>query len=224
MSPEPVVAIGSTAAKVIGAAKTGQALAQYREQELIEAVVGLAAEASEAGRGIIDTAEALLTKSENCRWEDDDEVRDLDKEIGNYLSNHPRLTLMQDALGGLPPLLRALKDRAGRRKLELKPGSKRQARLDAVEAAESALADLLSFVDGLAAETEYRPHDTGTAPDTLQRIRHVASQPSGARLAEFGYVQDLVAAGRTEIAESRTRRISGVFTEAMSTVRAAFAA
>ena len=222
MSPEPASILTTGASQAINAARNAQRLAQFADLDLLIAVEAQADHASRAGKEIIDKAEWILTEAKICRWEDDDAVQALVREIEHYLGDHPRLESMSDALGALAPLLRALQERAEKLRPELRPGRKRGDRVDAVGKAETALQELLAFVEWLRGETQSLPAETGIASIPMGTLRDIAWQPAPARVAAAQTIVAAVAAGKREVADSRTRRISGVFAEALASVRAAF--
>jgi hypothetical protein len=205
--------------QVVNAARQKQQLDGYRDQVLIDALDVVSQQASQAAKAIVDEAEAILTKAEVCRLENDDDAHAVHVRITEYFQNHPRLTTLQDCLEVLAQLLGPLRDRAGRL-LQL-PKTKR-ARKKAVQRFLDGANAMQEFTDSLFFEFRHLPTRTGLAVGPLGRIDDIMIQDREVRLSRRGEVLAAVDDGRREVQQSRLKRAAAGLGTTMVEARTAF--
>jgi hypothetical protein len=205
--------------QVVNAARQKQQLDGYRDQVLIDALDVVSQQASQAAKAIVDEAEAILTKAEVCRLDNDDDAHAVHVRITEYFQNHPRLTTLQDCLEVLAQLLGPLRDRAGRL-LQL-PKTKR-ARKKAVQRFLDGANAMQEFTDSLFFEFTHLPTRTGLAVGPLGRIDDIMIQDREVRLSRRGEVLAAVDAGRREVQQSRLKRADAGLGTTMVEARTAF--
>jgi hypothetical protein len=192
--------------QAINAAGQEQPLDGYEDQVLIAALDQMSRRASEAAKAIVDEAEAILTKAEVCRLDNNDDAHAVHVRITEYFQNHPRLTTLQDALEVLQRLLAPLRGRAESRRLQL-PKTKK-ARADTAGRFLKQARTMEGFVDSLFREFKHLPSGTGLANGPLLRIDNVMRLDQQARVSRHEEVLAAVRDGRKEVQESRLKQAS----------------
>jgi hypothetical protein len=190
--------------QAITAAAQEQPLDGFEDEVLIAALDAMFRQASEAARGIVNEAEAILTKAEVCRLDNDDDARAVHVRITEYFENHPRLTTLLDALKVLKGLLEPLRGRAERRRLQL-PNTKK-ARADTVRRFLKSAEAMEKFVDDLFLEIKHLPSRTGLASGPLLSIDEVMKMDHQARVSNGNTVIEAVEKGRSEVQQSRVKQ------------------
>lgn len=204
----------------MGAAQRQQALSHLGDQEILDGAFIAATRIKSAANGIVNEAESILTDASVCQWADDTHVHALRARIAHYLSDHPRLTDLKDALDLVPPLLDELKRRANRR---LQRPNTRAEKQQAAAAAVDALSGLEQFVGALGSETQYLPSRTGIAAIQLSQLEAFTQFDQTRRVAQQDEIDRLVTEGRLEVQESRTNRAAASLDAALNQARIAFA-